>query len=70
VPYAEENIHVHEGSLARLRCSPWCHHSSTPITGWAGEVTLLNVSYDPTRELYQDYNAAFTKYWQGKTGDW
>ena len=31
-------------------------------------VTLLNVSYDPTRELYQDYNAAFAKYWQAKTG--
>jgi sulfate/thiosulfate-binding protein len=29
---------------------------------------LLNVSYDPTRELYQDYNAAFAKYWQAKTG--
>ena len=29
--------------------------------------TLLNVSYDPTRELYQDYNAAFARYWQGKT---
>src|SRR5882757_2623565 len=29
-------------------------------------VTLLNVSYDPTREFYQDYNAAFAKYWQGK----
>ncbi len=31
------------------------------------DVTLLNVSYDPTRELYQDYNAAFAKYWQAKT---
>ncbi len=40
-----------------------------PMTGWAAEVTLLNVSYDPTRELYQDFNAAFAKYWQGKTGD-
>jgi len=29
---------------------------------------LLNVSYDPTRELYRDYNAAFSKYWQAKTG--
>jgi sulfate transport system substrate-binding protein len=29
---------------------------------------LLNVSYDPTRELYQDFNAAFIKYWKGKTG--
>lgn len=35
----------------------------------AAEKTLLNVSYDPTRELYQDYNAAFAKYWKGKTGD-
>ena len=33
-----------------------------------GAVTLLNVSYDPTREFYKDYNAAFVKYWQGKTG--
>src|SRR3989449_9163616 len=35
----------------------------------AKEIKLLNVSYDPTRELYQDFNTAFTKYWQGKTGD-
>src|ERR1700738_1870366 len=34
----------------------------------AAEVTLLNVSYDPTRELYVGYNAAFAKYWKGKTG--
>jgi sulfate transport system substrate-binding protein len=32
------------------------------------DVALLNVSYDPTRELYQDVNAAFARYWQGKTG--
>ena len=30
--------------------------------------TLLNVSYDPTRELYEDYNAAFAKHWKTKTG--
>jgi sulfate/thiosulfate transport system substrate-binding protein len=35
----------------------------------AKDITLLNVSYDPTRELYQEYNAAFAKYWQAKTGD-
>lgn len=35
----------------------------------AGSVTLLNVSYDPTRELYQEYNKAFAKYWKDKTGD-
>jgi sulfate transport system substrate-binding protein len=34
----------------------------------AAPVKLLNVSYDPTRELYQDFNAAFTKYWKAKTG--
>jgi sulfate/thiosulfate transport system substrate-binding protein len=31
-------------------------------------VTLLNASYDPTREFYQDYNAAFARYWKTKTG--
>jgi len=35
----------------------------------AKELKLLNVSYDPTRELYQDFNQAFTKYWGAKTGD-
>ena len=35
----------------------------------AKKITLLNVSYDPTRELYQEYNAAFSKYWEAKTGD-
>jgi sulfate/thiosulfate-binding protein len=35
----------------------------------AAQVTLLNVSYDPTRELYTDFNAAFAKYWKAKTGD-
>ena len=34
----------------------------------ASSVTLLNVSYDPTRELYEDYNQAFAKYWKQKTG--
>ncbi len=33
-----------------------------------GPITLLNVSYDPTRELYQDYNEAFSKHWKEKTG--
>ena len=33
------------------------------------ESSILNVSYDPTRELYQDFNAAFAKYWKGKTGE-
>ena len=35
----------------------------------AATVKLLNVSYDPTRELYEDYNKAFAAYWKAKTGD-
>lgn len=35
----------------------------------AAEISLLNVSYDPTREFYQEYNTAFAKYWKAKTGD-
>ncbi len=36
---------------------------------YAADVTLLNVSYDPTRELYQEINAAFIKKWKAETGD-
>ncbi len=39
-----------------------------PLTAWA-DVTLLNVSYDPTRELYQKFNAAFARYWKEKKGE-
>jgi sulfate/thiosulfate transport system substrate-binding protein len=39
------------------------------VTSYAKEFTLLNVSYDPTREFYLEYNAAFAKSWQAKTGD-
>jgi len=35
----------------------------------AATVTLLNVSYDPTRELYEDYDKAFAGYWKAKSGD-
>jgi sulfate transport system substrate-binding protein len=42
---------------------------TVPATALAKDITLLNVSYDPTRELYQDFNAAFSKYWLAKTGD-
>lgn len=39
--------------------------SQTP----ANQSELLNVSYDPTREFYADYNELFTRYWQEKTGE-
>jgi sulfate/thiosulfate transport system substrate-binding protein len=41
--------------------------STTPLS--AATIKLLNVSYDPTRELYEDYNRAFSAYWKAKTGD-
>ena len=43
--------------------------SVAAATVFAKDITLLNVSYDPTRELYQDFNAAFAKHWKAKTGD-
>jgi len=43
--------------------------SSLAMPGFAQQpVTLLNVSYDPTRELYVEYNAAFARHWKVKTG--
>jgi sulfate transport system substrate-binding protein len=41
----------------------------TALPSFAKGVTLLNVSYDPTRELYADYNQVFAKYWKAKTGE-
>lgn len=46
-------------TLASIAAGPLAH----------AETTLLNVSYDPTRELYEDYNNAFAKYWKGKSGE-
>jgi sulfate/thiosulfate-binding protein len=42
---------------------------SLAVAANAKEIKLLNVSYDPTRELYTEYNAAFAKYWKTKSGD-
>jgi sulfate transport system substrate-binding protein len=43
--------------------------STLALAAQAKDVTLLNVSYDPTRELYVDFNKAFASYWKAKTGD-
>ena len=54
---------------------PWRHALlSLVLAAGAGiaaakDVVLLNVSYDPTRELYQEFNAAFARHWKAKTGD-
>src|SRR4051794_24696914 len=39
------------------------------VTVRAADQNLLNVSYDPTRELYEDYNAAFAAHWKAETGN-
>src|SRR5207249_5236437 len=39
------------------------------VCSFASDIKLLNVSYDPTRELYQGFNAAFARYWKAKSGD-
>ena len=43
--------------------------AATSLATLAKDITLLNVSYDPTRELYADFNKAFAKHWRAKTGD-
>jgi sulfate transport system substrate-binding protein len=62
----------------KLRSHRWASYSIAGILlgvclilaqGASAESTLLNVSYDPTRELYQDYNLRFAAYWKAKTGE-
>jgi sulfate/thiosulfate transport system substrate-binding protein len=58
-----------------MKSTPRFHWLIAALLGLAtagqalADTTLLNVSYDPTRELYQSYNAAFAKYWKAKTGE-
>ena len=40
-----------------------------PASAFAADINLLNVSYDPTRELYHEFDAAFARNWKAKTGD-
>ncbi|NRF72358.1 sulfate ABC transporter substrate-binding protein [Aquincola sp. S2] len=57
-------------SLALLRRSVLALALTAAAFGAAAkDLTLLNVSYDPTRELYQDFNKAFAAHWKAKTGD-
>ena len=63
---------MHRRELLRLTSALASGVASATIfgtrTAQAATVTLLNVSYDPTRELYVDYNAAFARYWKAKSG--
>src|SRR5688572_22844090 len=55
-------------SLARCALALGLVLAGSQLAQAQGSVTLLNVSYDPTRELYQAFNAAFAKHGKGKTG--
>lgn len=57
--------------ILRFISKPAAFIAASLIAGsvFAKDITLLNVSYDPTRELYRDFNAAFAKHWKEKTGD-
>jgi sulfate/thiosulfate transport system substrate-binding protein len=63
---------MHRRELLRLTSAVATGLASATIFGTrpaqAASVTILNVSYDPTRELYVNYNTAFARYWKGKTG--
>jgi sulfate transport system substrate-binding protein len=57
------------GSVAALVIAVIAYWALSDSAGSsAGAVKLVNVSYDPTRELYQEFNAAFARYWKEKTG--
>lgn len=42
---------------------------ATVKSSWATAQTILNVSYDPTREFYRDFDTAFAQFWKAKTGN-
>ncbi len=56
-------------SLARRTLLALLSTTALAASAWAKDIALLNVSYDPTRELYVDFNKAFAAHWQKKTGD-
>jgi sulfate transport system substrate-binding protein len=54
-----------------LALSAWAlvAHTMMVVAAVAKDITLLNVSYDPTRELYEDFNRAFAKHWRATKGE-
>jgi sulfate/thiosulfate-binding protein len=60
-------------SLSSFKFLPFALSAALLLGGCGGEGgstrTLLNVSYDPTRELYQEFNEAFVKHWEAETGE-
>ncbi len=54
--------------LITLTVGSWAYAQESPSGNAGGAVKLLNVSYDPTREFYADYDQVFADYWKKKTG--
>jgi sulfate/thiosulfate-binding protein len=72
----EDNIMLKASSFVSLSvaisCASFlaaCDRAPAAAAGNTGKTTLLNVSYDPTRELYEELNTAFAKAWKDKTGE-
>ena len=59
----------HHSRFMKTKISHFLLISLLAATAAHASVELLNVSYDPTRELYAEFNEAFGKYWKGKTGE-
>ncbi|MBM3832418.1 MAG: sulfate ABC transporter substrate-binding protein [Verrucomicrobia bacterium] len=59
-----------DGALRRKQFLLVLLTAATVLEGWAAgkAISLLNVSYDPTRELYADFNRAFAEHWQKQAG--
>jgi sulfate transport system substrate-binding protein len=57
-------VHMHRKALALAFALAAASGSAA-----GADTTLLNVSYDPTREFYQEFNAAFAKHWKAQTGE-
>ena len=59
-----ERAEVTEKFIHKLKCK----YPDKKIATNDSKVTLTNVSYDPTRELYESYNKIFAKHWKEETG--
>src|SRR3546814_1449791 len=63
------SIFLFSSRRRHTRCALVTGVQTCALPIYAAKVSLLNVSYDPTRELYQEFNKAFADYWKEKTGD-
>ena len=55
-------------SLLLIGMTVFTATAATAVPAAQAPATLLNASYDPTRELYEEYNAAFARHWKAKSG--